>query len=177
MKLQVVSKMVNRKYSPTECAWIVRRRYEDKLSYDRIRDYFAAIFPWRPIPGKATVKQIIDRFNNGVLDPSLKKVKQPNRALPLDLQMDICQTVVDNPKTSLSEISKLYDVSTSAACRLLHRENFYPYKVSCHQQLFAEDATRRKAFCEEMQNMLDMDEDLLKTLFLAMMYISHRSRS
>ena len=128
---------------------------------------FSVHFPERRIPSKSTIRAVVDSFNRGVLDPSMIKVKKPNQALSLHLQMEICQAVVDNRNISLSEISKIYDVSTSAACRLLHREKFYPYKVSCHQEIFTKDTTRRMDFCDEIQQLLGKDENLLENIIFS----------
>ena len=78
--------------------------YDTNLSFNKIRDNFSVNFPERPVPAKSTIREIVKRFDDGVIDPRILQIRQPNRALSFDLKSNICKAVVEDSNISLSEI-------------------------------------------------------------------------
>lgn len=158
--------MPNIVYNLDERIWITQARYQG-LTYRSMRDYFAADYPDRPIPCIRTIGNIIQNFERyGCVDPTLRKVVQPNRALSEDQRLSIYLSAINDPTLSLSQRSDELGISKTAIWNVLHDEKFSAYKMTCHQQFVENDPWNRLKFCQEMIDKLHEDPQLIDYLIM-----------
>lgn len=168
--------MPNIIYNVTERVWMVRAR-NSGLSYRRMRNHFAVLYPGRPIPSVSTIKSVVEKFQkDGNASPGLIPVHHPSRALPKEVKLAICMSVIEKPRISCASIAHKLHVNKSSVWKTLREENFFPYKNQYHQELLPGDDDRRMLFCGKMLDLLYNDGNLLYKLIVSdecTFYIDH----
>ncbi|XP_046752084.1 uncharacterized protein LOC124414937 [Diprion similis] len=119
------------KYTPAERLEMIRRYYGG-LSFQGVRDHFAAEHPDRPIPSVHTIRSTVLRLEKTYcLANGHKKIPRPRRALSENVCLLICAAVTQNPNASSSEISRQVGTSRSSVIKVLHK-NGYHYSMQSH---------------------------------------------
>lgn len=77
--------------------------YQSGLSLANVRDHFYAKYPTRPIPNVSTISRLVQKFKKtGCI--AHKSIRN-RRKIDENLELEICQLVVENKNISLREIA------------------------------------------------------------------------
>ena len=102
-----------------------------------------------------TVRYLINKFkNSGSVENKFRK-KHRTWVTNEDIETDVMQSVVENPKCSLRKRSNLLNVSKTTVARILKANKFKPYKPHFTHTLKEGDSERRFEFCACIQGELE----------------------
>jgi len=107
------------------------------------------------IPVNSTITRIYEKFCE---TGSVEDIFHSGRPKKYDDNhaMKVEEILNEKPKSTLTEISSLTNISRSSVFRLIHSElNLKSYKIQIHQKLFEEDYDRRVQTAEELIPLLE----------------------
>lgn len=138
--------MPNIKYALEERIWMFNQR-KSGFSYRRVVELFSVEFPEREILNEKTVRNVMKKFEkSGNINPSLNRIKQPNRALSEEMKENIELSFIDDPTLSITKAAENLSISESSIQKVLKSEGYKAYKMRCHQSLNDGDYPRRTIF-------------------------------
>lgn len=141
---------------------LMMRGYGDRVrSYEEVVHLFNDRFPDRPPISKSTVFKTVKRFED---TGSVKDRPRSGRSLSAtneDKSLEILQTFVEEPTTSIRNAASHHDVSSYSVLKVLKRNSYHPYKVKLVQELSEDDFDRRLEFCEIMMTRCDQSPNFL----------------
>lgn len=82
-------------------------------------------------------------------------------------QLDVLLSLEENPCTPLSQIGANLHVAKSVVHRIVKKHKYHPYKVIPVQELFDDDFDRRNEFCERLQNMCNLNNNLVTNIIFS----------
>lgn len=138
------------------------RGFGDRIrSYDEVRHLFNDFFNERPPISKSTVERTIRKFEESGTVQDLPKAGRPRSATNAEISENVLLSFIQEPSTSLAKVCHNNDVSKASVQRILHRNNFFPYKMRFVQELNEDDFDRRVEFCETIRRKCDNNRDFL----------------
>lgn len=144
---------------------LMMRGYGDRvISYREVRDLFNDTFPERNPISHSTVIKTVQRFE---LTGSVKDRSKSGRlksATDDEHSLDVMQSVIENPHTSLRRVAQEHDIHYSSVRNVLKRNKCKPYKIHLLQELQEDDWDRRMEFCEIMMKKCDEDPNFLNSI-------------
>lgn len=135
---------------------------------DRIRtqreaaQLFNELHPDRPPISQKVVSRIEAKFREFGNVRDLPKFGRP--APDENQQLNVLLSLEENPRTSLAQIGSNLHMPKSVVHRIVRKHKYHPYKVIPVQELFEDDFDRRNQFCERMQNMCNLNNNLVKNI-------------
>lgn len=115
-------------------------------NYKRARQMFMQRYPDRVVPSRTTFRKTVERFRvTGSVANTKPKRKRP--ATNEEKTVDVLANVAVNPHVSTRQLAADHGVSRSSVGRMLHRNNFHPYKMSILHELKDTDFVKRVEFC------------------------------
>lgn len=113
----------------------------------------------------STVSRTISHFENHRTVANLPKTGRPPTATNDEIQIDVAQDIVENPRLSCKEVAAMNNISKTSAWRILKKKlKFHPYKVHIVHELLFGDAERRIVFCETMMQRINNDPHYLRNI-------------
>ena len=156
-------------YFTTEEKVIMIKWYYGGNSLEAVRDLFSVHFPDRPIPCKATIKNIIGRFEaTGSVVKNCKCMRENNdRVHPQrnENDLDVLLQIEEEKQVSTRVLGETVGKHHTTAWRILKKHNFKSFKYAKHQELLDGDAERRANFCFEMMERVNIDREFLNICF------------
>lgn len=136
------------------------RGYGDrKRTYDEVAHLFNDTYPNRNPITKTAVWRIVKLFEEVGSIKNRPKTGRPKTATNDEKSLDVMQSFVENPFTSIRKTALEHDVSVGSVCNIIKKYNFHPYKVSLLQELSEDDYDRRIEFCETIMQKVDAVPD------------------
>ena len=126
-------------------------------SYRKVADMFNAEFrrPLQPRLAQKTVGKTVSRFMRYGTVKDRPKSGRPKEVTDHESSLNVALSFVENPRTSLRQVSVETGVSRSSVLRIMQLAKFHPYKVKLVQELNEDDFDRRLEFAELMMNRID----------------------
>lgn len=107
---------------------------------------YAQRYPNRRQPSVRSLENLKERFvRTG--NVNYEKCERTKRTSDED-QLNVLLSVVAEPSTSSTVISRQVDVPRSTVSKILKKNKFHDYHISFHQQLLGPDLRIRRTFCE-----------------------------
>jgi len=107
-----------------------------------------------------TVIRIIKNFKN--TGSVIYKKKTTKRKATEDKQLEVLQTVVEEPKKTTRKMEQELEISKSTVIRILKKNKYHPYKPCFIHTLEERDFDRRFMFCMWVQGKIEEDPSFLK---------------
>lgn len=149
-------------YSIEERVFMVQSFYSGN-SLRRVRDLFSVKFNHRPIPSKSTINNCIRKFKE-TGSVTTKSRGGNKRYFDNTLEEMVLGMITADPMSSTRTIAENCNVTSTAVWKILHKHNYHPYKLQCHQEIFDVDLESRITFCEEMQERANQDRNFLNSI-------------
>lgn len=108
---------------------------------------YAERFPLKDHPRKEVFERLLTRFREtGSVAYKKRKLMKPITEAE-NVQLDVLQSVIENPNTSHRIIARELDISKASVGRILKSHNYHPYHIQMHQNLYGTDFEQRLQFC------------------------------
>lgn len=147
--------------SEKERAEIVKLYYCNN-SVRQVRDFWAGMYPNRPIPSKTFINKLIRNFEEtGKLTPKARGGIRRNGDAN---EINVLALLNENSNLSAAQISQTAGTSKANVIRILHKHKFKSYKIQRHQELLPRDAEVRNTFADQMFNLANDNPDFLKNI-------------
>jgi transposase len=117
-------------------------------SYRNAAAEFNHQHPHRSAVDHSTLRRLIDRFKETGRVDDLPRCGRPVTATTEASSTAVLATISRSPKKSIRKLSQETGISRASISRILHQNNFLPYKVHLTQELHGDDMDRRMQFCE-----------------------------
>lgn len=115
-------------------------------NHQRAKQMFMRRYPDRPVPSRTVIRKTVERFRTtGSVANTKRKRRRPSTNE--DKVVDVLANVAVNPHISTRQLAEDHGVSRSSVGRILHRNNFHPYKMSILHELKPTDFANRVEFC------------------------------
>lgn len=135
---------------------LMMRGYGDRTrSYDEVKDLFNDTYPNRNPISRSGVQKTVQRFQETGSVKDRPRSGRPKLATNEELSLEVLQSVVEDPHASTRSVSQIVGTSQRSVGRILHGNNFKPYKIHLVQELNEDDFDRRLEFCEQMMRNID----------------------
>ncbi|XP_066251951.1 histone-lysine N-methyltransferase SETMAR-like [Euwallacea similis] len=107
---------------------------------------YAQKYPDRRQPSVRSLEKLKERFiRTG--NVTYEKCERTKRTSDED-QLNVLLSVISEPSTSSTTISKETNVPRSTVSKILKRNKFHDYSISFHQELLGPDLEIRRTFCQ-----------------------------
>lgn len=147
---------------------LMMRGYGDRQrSFQEVADLFNETFPIRPAINKSTVLRTVNRFheNGNVKD---RAGRGRRRSATADgKSLDILQTFVENPHTSIRKSAMEHDVSHTSVLQILKRGKFHPFKIHLVHELLEDDFDRRVEFCDTVMEKCHVNPNFVRSVLFS----------
>ncbi|KAI4456133.1 transposable element tc3 transposase-like protein [Holotrichia oblita] len=111
-----------------------------------------------------TVRYLIDNFkSSGSVNNKEHRAWITNE----DIETDVMQSVVENPKYSLRKRSSLLNISKTTVARILKTNKFKPYKPQCTHTLKEGADEQRFEFCARIKGKLEDDRFITRHILFS----------
>lgn len=109
------------------------------------------------------IRVLVDKFRRFF---SVKDAPRSGRPKTIEEgeQVNILADLVQNPRQSIREVSAYHEVPYGCVQRLLKLHKFHPYRVKLVHELNEDDPDRRIQFCEEMEQLIHDDPEIVKKI-------------
>ncbi|XP_026823780.1 uncharacterized protein LOC113561483 [Ooceraea biroi] len=132
------------------------RGYGDRVrSYEQVAALFNNTYPDREPIAKSTVQKTVIRFDETGSVTDRQRTGRPKLATNLDKGLEVMQTFVENPHSTVRKAAQAHDISTMSIHRILVKEKWHPFKIKITQELSEDDFDRRNEFYDEMMRRYD----------------------
>ena len=139
---------------------LTMRGYGDNVrSYEAVAALFNNTFPNRLPITKSTVQRTVARFEQTGSVKDRPRAGRSKTASNDDKNIEVLQSFVENPHTSIRKTSQQCDISKSTVQTTLKKYNYHPIKIRLVQELSENDYNKRMEFCEEMMRRFDGDNN------------------
>jgi hypothetical protein len=139
---------------------LTMRGYGDNVrSYEAVAALFNNTFPNRLPITKSTVQRTVARFEQTGSVKDRPRAGRSKTASNDDKNIEVLQSFVENPHTSIRKTSQQCDISKSTVQTTLKKYNYHPFKIRLVQELSENDYNKRMEFCEEMMRRFDGDNN------------------
>ena len=128
---------------------------DNERSFSTVVRLFNDTYPNRRI-NKSTVLKTIERFRQTGSVRNRSKSGRPLSATNEEKQLDVLQTFVEDPNSSVPRVAQTHDIAPMSVWRILKKNKFHPYKLQYVQELQNGDEERRIRFCERMMALIDV---------------------
>lgn len=108
-----------------------------------------------------TISKTIKRFSETGSVKDRPRCGRPRTTTNPDIAVEVIQSFVEEPHTSIRKASQAHDISRRSIQRILKTAQFHPFKIKLVQELLEDDFDRRLEFCETFMEMIDEDPHLL----------------
>lgn len=135
-----------------------------RRSYAEVCNLFNATYPNRNPINKSTVCKTLRRFNHTGSVKNLGKSGRPKTVTNDENALNLMLDVVNNPKTSLTQLAANHDMCKQSAFKILKNQKFHPYKVRLVQELNDDDFDRRLQFCETIMDRMNHDPNFVNNI-------------
>lgn len=113
---------------------------------------------------KSTVVKTIQRFEETGSVKDRPKTGRPKTATNDQKSLEILQSFVEDPNTSLRRVSLRHEISLGSASKIMKMNKWHPYKIVLLQELSEDDFDRRIEFSEIMMGKIDDDPLLINNI-------------
>jgi len=101
------------------------------------------------------VLKTIERFRETGSVKNHSKTGRPSSATNKEQQLDVLQTFIENPNSSVNRVVQTHDIAPMSVLRNLKKNKFHPYKLQYVQEL-QNGHERRISFCVRMMALIDV---------------------
>ncbi|XP_071576406.1 uncharacterized protein [Temnothorax nylanderi] len=126
----------------------------NERSFTDVVRLFNNTYPNRQI-SKSTVLKTVRRFQETGSVKSRFRSDRPSSATNNDKQLDVLQTFIENPHTSVNRAAQAHDIAPMSVHRILRKNKLHPYKLQYVQELQDGGDERRICFCARMMDLID----------------------
>lgn len=132
-------------------------------SYRQTAELFNNSNRHRPIPiNKQTVARVMGYLRNrGSLERKKRTIPE-HRAVRLKNM--VLDAIEENPHISTRNAGRRLGLSHTTVWNILKSMKFFPYKMSKHQKLHADDPPKRKQFCQSLIAQFQDDPAFSRTI-------------
>lgn len=135
---------------------------------------YAARYPHRAHPNERAFQKVLRRFTTtGSVNRARRVRNKP--VLNENNELLVLEAVLENPNTSIRDISRNHDISTRSVHRVLQKYNFRPFKIQLHQELNPQDFHARQDFCMWAINNIEQEESFLMRILFSDEATFHRN--
>lgn len=127
---------------------------------EEVQHLFNDTFPERNPISKSTVFRTIQRFEETGSIQDRPRSGRPQTATNEEKSMDVLQTFVEDPHTSIVSAASQHGISRFSVSKVLKTNNFKGYKMHLVHELCEDDFDRRLEFCELMMDNINRDLNL-----------------
>ncbi|XP_020295795.1 uncharacterized protein LOC109860838 [Pseudomyrmex gracilis] len=129
-----------------------------------VTDLFNNTFPACAPILKSTVQRTVSRFAETGSVNDRPRSRRPRTATDADNSLEVLQSYVENPHTSLSKAAHMRGISKTSIRKILKEHRFHPFKIKLVYQLAEDDFDRRLEFCKQMMMRIDENNNLLNLI-------------
>ena len=125
---------------------------------------YSARYPHRVLPNELAFQKVLDRFTT---TRSVKRARVRNKTgLTENNELQVLEALIENPHTSILDISRNHDISTRSVHRVLRKYRCRSFKIQLHQELQPHDFYARQDFCMWDINKIEQVESFpMRVLF------------
>lgn len=147
---------------------LMMRGYGDRVrSFEQVATLFTDTYADREPISKSTVKKTVTRFEETGSVKDRPRSGRPKSASHFDKRLDVMQSFVENPHSSIRKVTQATEVSTFSIHKIIMKEKWHPFKIKCTQELAECDFERRNEFCAEMMRRCDNDNTFLDNIIFS----------
>lgn len=136
------------------------------LSYQKTAEKFNRLHPGRPPIYKQTIGRIFRNLRmHGNLQPKRTRTLSNQRAIEkASLIEEVVELFENDPHMSTRRAGFRLGTSHISVWKILRELKFKPYKMSKHQKLHPDDPPKRKAFCEQLLQIIEANPGFRNTI-------------
>lgn len=135
--------------------------------YAEVTHLFNETFPDRNPISKSTAQYTVTRFLETGTVKDRARSGRPTTVTDIDGSLDILQSFIENPNTSVRSAAQTHEISRESARKVIKKSGFKAYRVSLLQELSEDDFDRRVEFCDIMMNKIDERHTLLDNILFS----------
>lgn len=152
------------------------RGYGDRVrSFEQVVILFNDTYPdCEPI---STVQKTVRRFKETGSVKDRPRRSRPKSATNFDQSLDVMQSFVENPHSSIRKVAQATEISTFSVYKIMMKEKWHPFKIKCTQELAECDFDRRIEFCDEMMRRCDNDNTFLNNIIFSEAFFELNGKS
>jgi hypothetical protein len=150
------------KLTPQQRVFLIQRYYsrgDNPLRY--VLDQFEAAFVVRP--SETALNNLIHKFETEYTLEDRKRTRSHPATNEANQEL-VLASVAANPNVSVRDVAREVGVSPRSVSRVLHQNQFHPYKVQILHKLNDGDQDRRMQFCDEMIARIDANPNFVRNI-------------
>lgn len=125
---------------------------------------YARKFPGRRVPSKNTFPNIYHMFREGECLKDKKRERQRPKT-GQDMELDVLLFFIEHPNASTNAAAEEFNISQATIRRILKFHKYKSYSILPVQHLTENNIADRRAFCREMLDRIEENNNFLKNLF------------